>query len=98
MRLALAFLSVAAIIAAPSRAAAAMKFRPHQSIRDGYSLVVPAEWEERQEKESTVTFTGSTGVLVISLRPRGGCTPEHLANYAGQFVLSDKVKVLHQGK
>src|SRR5262245_9350248 len=50
MRLALAFFSVAAILAAPGRVTAAMRYRPYQSIRDGYSLVVPAEWEQRQEK------------------------------------------------
>jgi hypothetical protein len=75
-----------------------MKYRTYQSTKYGYSLAVPAEWELRQEKDSTITFTGSTGVLVISIRPRAGCTPETLPTYAGQFVLSDKVKVLHQGK
>ena len=44
------------------------------------------------------TFTGSTGVLVVSLRPRAGCAWETLPTYAAQFVLSNKVKVLNKGK
>jgi hypothetical protein len=98
MKLALAVLGVVATLAVAGRAGAAMKYRTFQSTKYGYSLVVPAEWDERQEKDSTLTFTGSTGVLVISVRPRGGCTPETLAKYSQQFVLSDKVKVLNQGK
>lgn len=98
MKLRLALLGVAALVASATRATAAMKFRPFQSTRYGYSLVVPAEWEERQEKDSTVTFTGSAGVLVISTRPRAGCTPETLPAYAAQFVLTDKDKVLNKGK
>jgi len=98
MKLAFAILGVVATLAAAGRAGAAMKFRGYQSTKYGYSLAVPAEWEARQEKDATITFTGSTGVLVISIRPRAGCTQETLPTYAGQFVLSDKVKVLNQGK
>jgi hypothetical protein len=98
MKLALAVLGVAVTLASAGRATAAMKYRSYHSARYGYSLVVPAEWETRLEKDATTTFTGSTGVLVISVRPRAGCTPETLPNYAAQFVLSDKVKVLNKGK
>jgi hypothetical protein len=75
-----------------------MQFRTYRSTRYGYSLAVPSEWAMHQEKNDTITFTGSTGVLVISLRPRAGCTWETLPTYAAQFVLSDKVKLLNQGK
>ncbi len=98
MKVALAFFGVVATLALAGRATAAMKFRPYQSVKNGYALAVPTEWEERQEKDSTITFTGSTGVLVISIRARAGCTAENLPTYAGQFVLSDKVKVLNKGK
>jgi hypothetical protein len=98
MKFALAFFGIVVALLSCGRAEAGMKYRMFQSPKYGYSFVVPAEWDERQEKDSTVTFTGSTGVLVISLRPRAGCTPETLPTYAGQFVLSDKVKVLNKGK
>ncbi len=102
MKLAFAILGVAATLASAGRAGAAMTFRTYQSTKYGYSLAVPAEWQQVQEKDSTITFTGSTGVLLISIRPRAGCTWERLPAYAGQFVLSDKlsnkVKVLNQGK
>src|SRR5262249_5755678 len=97
MKVAFALASVAMTLAA-GRATAAMKYRPFASPRYGFSLAVPSEWEERQEKDGTVTFTGSTGVLVVNVRPRGGCTWETLPVYAGQFVLTNKVKVLNQGK
>src|SRR5216684_4019220 len=98
MKLALAVLGVAAMLAPAGRATAAIKYRTFQSTKYGYSLAVPSEWEERQEKSDTITFTGSTGVLVISLRPRAGSTWETLPTYAAQFGLSDKVKVLNKGK
>ena len=98
MKLAIVVLGVAATLASAGRATAAMKFRPYQSTKFGYSLAVPSEWEARQEKSDTVTFTGSTGVLVVSLRPRAGCTWETLPTYSSQFVISDKVKVLNKGK
>ena len=51
MKLAFAILGVVAMLAAAGRAEAAMKFRTYQSTKYGYSLAVPSEWEERQEKE-----------------------------------------------
>jgi len=98
MKLALAVLGVVAMLASAGQATAAMRFRTFQSTKYGYSIAVPSEWEMRQEKNDTITFTGSTGVLVISLRPRAGTTWETLPTYASQFVLSDKVKVLNKGK
>lgn len=98
MKLALAVLGVAATLAPAGRATAAMSFRTFKSTKYGYSLAVPSEWELRQEKNDTITFTGSTGVLVVSLRPRAGATWETLPTYSAQFVLSDKVKVLNKGK
>jgi hypothetical protein len=97
MKLALAVLGVAATLASTGRAAAAMKYRVYQSPKYGYSMVVPTEWEERKEKDGTTTFTGSTGVLVVSVRPRAGCTPETLPAYSAQFVVSDKIKLLNKG-
>jgi len=98
MKLALAVLGVAATLGLAGRATAEMKFRTYQSTKYGFSLAVPSEWEVQQEKNDTITFTGSTGVLVVSLRPRAGCTWETLPTYSTQFVLSDKVKVLNKGK
>jgi hypothetical protein len=97
MKLALAMIGVVATLASAGRAAAAMKYRVYQSPKYGYSMVVPAEWEERKEKDGTTTFTGSTGVLVVNVRPRSGCTPETLAAYSAQFVVSDKIKLLNKG-
>src|SRR5437588_6931273 len=98
MRRAHVVLCVAAVLASAGQATAAMQFRTFKSTKYGYSLAVPSEWEERQEENDTITFTGSSGVLVISLRPRAGTTWEALPTYAAQFVLSDKVKVLNKGK
>jgi hypothetical protein len=97
MKLALAVVAVAATLASTGRAAAAMKYRVYRSPKYGYSMVVPTEWEERKEKDGTTTFTGSTGVLVVNVRPRAGCTPETLPAYAAQFVVSEKIKLLNKG-
>src|ERR1051326_124511 len=98
MKVALAILSVAVTLASAGRASAAMNYKTYQSAKYGYSLAVPSEWEQRPEKDDTATFTGSTGVLVVSIRPRSGCTAESLPNYGRQFVVTEKVKVLTQGK
>ena len=87
MRLAHVVLGVAAVLASAGRATAAMQFRTFHSTKYGYSLAVPSEWEERQEKNDTITFTGSSGVLVISLRPRAGTTWEALPTYGSLLTL-----------
>src|SRR5438477_373969 len=68
MRLAHAVLGVAAVLASAGQATAAMQFRTFKSIKYGYSLAVPSEWEQRLEKNDTITFTGSSGVLVVRLQ------------------------------
>jgi hypothetical protein len=59
---------------------------------------VPEEWESRTERDGTVTINGSTGVLVVSARPRGACTPETLPQQAAVYVLNDNTRLQNSGR
>src|SRR2546428_11815155 len=87
MKLAFAILGVAATLASAGRAGAAMTFRTYQSTKYGYSLAVPAEWQQVQEKDSTITFTGSNRVLLIRIRPPARCTCERVPGHCRPIVL-----------
>ena len=41
--------------------------------------------EGTRATDGTVTISGSTGVLVVSARPRSGCTPQNLSQHAARY-------------
>jgi hypothetical protein len=76
----------------------ALTYRTYEDPRLGISLSVPEEWESRPERDGTVTINGSTGVLVVSARPRGTCTPETLPQQAAVYVLNDNTRLQNSGR
>lgn len=76
----------------------ALTYRTYDNPRLGISLSVPEEWETRPERDGTVTINGSTGVLVVSARPRGSCTPETLPQQAAVYVLNDNTRLQNSGR
>jgi hypothetical protein len=76
----------------------ALTYRTYENPKIGIALSVPEEWEMRQERDGTVTINGSTGVLVVSARPRGTCTPESLRQHASLYVLNENPRLQNSGR
>lgn len=81
-----------------ARAAEGMEYRTHQSARLGISLSIPKEWEVAEAKDGSLTVTGSTGVLVVSARPRGAATVQTLREHALAYVKSGNVRIRNSGR
>jgi hypothetical protein len=56
------------------------------------------EWEVSEAKDGSLTITGSTGVLVVSARPRGAATMETLREHALAYVRSGNVRIRNSGR
>src|SRR4051812_20599628 len=69
-----------------ARSGSALDYRTYENPHLGVTLSVPQEWETREDPDGTVTISGSTGVLVVSARPRSGCTPQNLRQHAARYV------------
>jgi hypothetical protein len=92
------WISLAAVFVTATGAAHAIEYRTYTNTRLGLSLAIPAEWETVEGKDGTITVTGSTGVLVVSARSRGGATDATLRQHALAYVRGANVRIHNSGR
>lgn len=98
MQLLARWLAIGVLVAGAARAAEGMEYRTYRSDKLGISLLIPSEWEVSETKDGSVTITGSTGVLVVSARPRGSATVETLREHALAYVRAGNVRIRNSGR
>jgi hypothetical protein len=92
------WLAIGILAGAATGVADGIEYRSYHSTRLGVSVSIPSEWEVTEAKDGSLTVTGSTGVLVLSARPRGTATVETLREHALAYVKSGNVRIRNSGR
>jgi hypothetical protein len=98
MRLLAGCISIGVLLGGATRAAWGIEYRTYSNPKYGLSLSVPVEWELTESSDGSLTFTGSTGVLVLNARPRGAATQERLRDYALAYVRGANIRLRNSGR